>query len=163
MTLDESTTDVPTPSNAVPDFDTSFGVKRVLTGTVRQACFDPFFSIFGVNPFGAFMPFPLALHNRMKIRAIVMPNTSVVGPIGIGDVVGAPITGAFGQMPIVMPADPVYIMLALRITKIHHEADAAAGQPFDFDFRTVWPFRMPGENLTLINFWGHGPGFYAAP
>lgn len=154
-TLDLERDKVDTPNNAVPDFKTSINAKRGTTGKIEQASFDPLFNIYGGHPFVAVAP--LRLQEGWYIRALMVPDTSIAGPIGIGDVIGTPILGLVGELIAAIPPGDIYIFLALRVTKIHHMADAAAGQPFDFDFETVHAYRVPGESMQLITTYGFSP------
>jgi hypothetical protein len=161
-TIDPTRDKVDTPNNAVPDFHTSINAKRITTGKIENACFDPAAAIYGLNPYSTVNGLaitggiPFVLHEGMYFRMLCVYNTStiepVLGPV-IGSVIGTPITGAAAELPTAATAQD-YIFMALRCTKIHHMADAAAGQPFDFDFETVYPYAIPGEPWSQINQYG---------
>lgn len=144
---------VPTDHNAVPDFSTNIRAKRKATGTIENACFDPAFNIFGFNPFGG-LGVTHFFQDGLVIRALMVPNTAVVDPAYAGGSLGVPIFGAAGE---VLTAGPLlgYIFMGLRISKIHHEGNAAEGQPFSFDFETTFPFCVPGESQVLISSYGY--------
>jgi hypothetical protein len=148
MNLDIESDGVPTPNNAVPGYKSGISAKSGTTGKLEQACFDPLFNIYGVNPFVAVggVGFTIALKQGMYIRMLVSPDHTVAGPLGLGDWVGVPILGTAGELLAALPTYS-YIFLAMRVTKIHHAADAAQGQPFDFEFETVYPFALPGESV----------------
>lgn len=154
ITLEPEVNQVDTNNNAVPHFDTSIWAKRKATGTFHQACFDPLWNIYGVNPYGLLpLGAALNLHEGLVIRSLCAPDISAAGVItGLRAV--APLLGnAATELPEAIP-ELSYIFLAMRITKIHHEADMGNGQPFDFDFVTVWPYSIPGESTNLLTTYG---------
>lgn len=163
-TIEEGVTEVPTDNNAVPHFETGTSAKRKLTGTIHHACFDNTFNIFGSSPHAATFVgaagVPFSLYSGMIIRAIFQPAELVAGPRfgSIAELIGVPILGLGSELQTAVTA-PVfltnaYIMLAIKVTKIRHEADASAGQPFDFDWHAVAAFAMPNESTAQITAYG---------
>jgi hypothetical protein len=163
-TLDIDEDKVDTPNNAVPRFRTQIGAKEGGTGSIENASFDLAFNIFGVNPFRGDPPL-LLLRQSMFFRAMFVPCSAVVAAGAQGGFIGVPIRGAGSEIPVGLPAGTLtggvtyatelaYIMLALKVTRIHHEARAEAGQPFSFDFEICYPFKMPGESISLITGYG---------
>lgn len=161
-TLDLESDKVDTPNNAVPTFKTSIEAKRGGSGKVEQASFDPVFNIYGLDPFGAgLLGTAIILREGMRFRMMCVPDTTVPDPAGLGMVLGVPILGTglvpffppTAELPIAIPVN-TYIFLALRVSKIHHMADCAAGQPFDFDFETIHAYRTPGESMNQLSAYG---------
>lgn len=175
VTIDDEVDRVPTPNNAVPHYKTAIPAKKGVTGKVSQASFDPVFNIYGLHPFVAGLAITFFLKTGFKFRMACVPDTTTFGPLslaglGVGDLVGTPIApsgvgsavelpGAIGNpiQPVAAATPNCYIFLACMCTKIHHEADAAAGQPFDFDFETVHPYYSPGDSLSEILAYGYAP------
>lgn len=181
-TLDIDEDKVDTPSNAVPRFRTSIGAKEGCTGTIENATFDAHHNIFGSNPFYLSNPTfgglttPLILRQSLYFRAMFVPlRADVLGGAGgmtPAGLVGQPIMGQTTELIDGPPAGQVYyyggslitippaglslcyIFLALKVTRIRHEARAEAGQPFSFDFESVYPFMLPGESSTTIASYG---------
>lgn len=169
-TLDAVAGEYDVDNNALPGFSSAIATKRKATGTIHQASFDPAFSINGLHANVAAAA-AFQVREGMYIRAGFEAFHSVAGPHPLApEVLGVPIIGAAGELPVVgagigtAPALAVtsYIFLALLITKVHHEAEAAAGQPFDFDFRTVHAYAIPGESRAQLTAYGYsntiGPG-----
>lgn len=120
----------------------------------------------GVPPMGFAGGTGIAFHEGMFIRMLCVPFMTVPGGMGIGDVMGVPIVGAPGGAELIGTLGTnaagniipdFYIFLALRVSKIHHMADAAAGQPFDFDFATTIAYAVPGESMVQIAAYGFNP------
>lgn len=160
-TIETGVTEVGTDNNAVPGFETGTSAKRKATGTVHQATFDIGNNIFGVNPhaFNTGLPLPFALYEGMLIRSLFKPDHTVPGPLAAqnGELVGVPILGGAGELltpPFGGFLANCYIFLTMKIIKIRHEADASAGQPFDFDWHAVAAYAMPGESLSQITAYG---------
>lgn len=155
-TLDIERDKVDTPNNAVPDFKTAINAKRGTTGKIEQASFDPIFTIYGPNPFSTALggTFLLTFREGVYFRMACFPDTSVAYALP-GEMRGRPIRGSAADLisAVALPLHS-YFFLACRITKIHHMADAAAGQPFDFDFETVHAYKMPNEPTTIIDLYG---------
>lgn len=154
-TLDITVAEVDTDSNSIPGFSSAIYAKRKATGTIHHACFDNSFGINGVHPNSGVAPFQV--REGMYIRAAFDASDVVAGPHPLAfETLGLPIVGAAGEPPVApFIVANSYIFLALLITKIHHEADAAAGQPFDFDFRSVHAFAVPGESRAQLTAYGY--------
>lgn len=157
MNLDPESTGVPTDNNAIPGFSTGISAKRKATGKLEQLCFDPSYTIYGYNPYiGAGT---LRLFEGLYFRMLVDPARQFTADGWLGGIAGAigrPLRGSNNDLLNEIPGlgDGCYIFLACRITKIHHMADASAGQPFDFDFESVYAYSMPGEPLAIIERFG---------
>ena len=157
MTMEFSPDKVDTPNNGFPDFASSIRAKRRCTGTVSQASFDPAFNVFGFHPGAGGPPKPLlglVLNEGILIRMLCTPDTAIPNPAGLaGERMGVPILGGVGEFPAAI-ATTDYIFLSIRVSRIRHEADAAAGQPFDFEYESVSSFALPGETRTGLAVYG---------
>ena len=159
MTMEFSPDKVDTPNNAFPDFATSIRAKRRCTGTISQASFDPAFNIYGFHPGGPVPPLapPPVFNEGILIRMLCTPDTSILNPAGLaGERMGVPILPTAPAFPTVVAATD-YVFLVIRISRIRHEADAAAGQPFDFEYESTSAFSLPGETGATLTTYGFSP------
>ena len=82
------------------------------------------------------------------------PDTAIPNPAGVaGERIGVPILG-LPQRTLLRCHRMTTFSSSIRVSRIRHEANAAAGQPFDFEYESVSAFALPGETRTTLDAYG---------